>query len=176
MRTLIRLPRARPLIRSALPAGVLLLAPALLRAQSQLDLHGNFSVGTATHVHAWGAGAGFQSTFGSPTQALRVSLSPSLDYLKQQGTGSTQTSWSADIDVQPGGSSTVTPYTGVSAGANWSGGSTQQWEGVKLGMETLAGAQVKLSPRAPFKAEERFGYVVGQEHTLTTRAEVLLSF
>lgn len=36
----------------------------------------------------------------------------------------------------------------------------------KLGLETLAGAQFKLTSSASIKAEERFGYVKTPEHTL----------
>jgi len=115
-----------------------------------------------------------QVTVGS--QPVKVSLAPSLDYLKQENSGPSQTSLSADLDVQPGGNSPVTPYAGVSAGANWSGGNNKQWEGSRLGLETLAGVQVKLGGSSvSAKGEERFGYVKGQEHTLTTRIGVLIS-
>jgi hypothetical protein len=143
--------------------------------ESQLDLHGNFAVTTDSHTRSWGAGVGGQFTFGPTSAPLRVSLSPSLDYLKQQSSGPSQETLSVDASVQPGGSSTITPYVGASAGANWSSGAGKQWEGTKLGLELLGGAQVKLgSGPATLKAEERFGYVDGQEHTLTTRVGVLL--
>ena len=145
--------------------------------QAQLDLHGNLVVGTTTHNKSWGGGVGAQIALNSTSSPIVVSLSPSLDFVKQQHDGPSQTSLTADLDVQPGGSSTVTPYAGVSAGANWSGGSSEQWTGSELGLETLAGAQVKLGgSKVTAKAEERFGYVKGQEHTLTTRLGVLLSF
>ncbi|MDB4885733.1 MAG: hypothetical protein JWN79_1171 [Gemmatimonadetes bacterium] len=151
---------------------VLALTPdALAAQQAQLDVHGNFAVGTTTHLHSWGAGAGAQVTFGSTSDPIQLSLSPSLDFLKQEG-GSRQTSLSADLDIQPGGGKTVTPYAGISTGANWISGSS----GTHAGYETLAGAQVKLSTALTAKAEERFGYVSGQEHSLTTRVGVLLSF
>ena len=115
-----------------------------------------------------------QGTVGS--QPVKVSVAPSIDYLKQENSGPSQTSLSADIDVQPGGNSTVTPYAGVSAGANWSGGDNKQWEGARIGLETLAGVQVKLGGSSvTTKGEERFGYVKGQEHTLTTRIGVLIT-
>jgi hypothetical protein len=122
-------------------------------------------------------GAGVQLTFGGSSSPVSLSAAPSLDYLKQEHAGPSQTSASLDLDLQPGGSSSVTPYAGVSAGANWSGGPAKQWEGARLGMEMLAGAQGKLgSSRVSAKGEERFGYVKGQEHTLATRLGVLLSF
>src|SRR5690242_5097800 len=126
-----------------LVAVTVMLLPARVNAQqTQLDLHGNLAVGTSSHNKSWGAGAGVQVTVGS--QPVKVSLAPSLDYLKQENSGPSQTSLSADLDVQPGGNSPVTPYAGVSAGANWSGGNNKQWEGSRLGLETLAGVQVKL--------------------------------
>jgi hypothetical protein len=153
------------------------LAPACLMAQTQLDVHANYSTGTTTHNKSWGGGIGAQSTFGAKSSPIALSVAPSLDYLKQQNGGPSQTTVSADLDVQPGGSSTVTPYVGVSAGANWSGGSGKMWQGSKLGLETIAGAQVKLGlSGSSVKAEERFGYVREQEHTLTTRVGFLISF
>jgi hypothetical protein len=169
----------RPLGLAALiAAGAAALLPARMAAQqTQLDLHGNYAVGTDTHAKSWGGGAGVQTTFGSKTDPINLSAAPSLDYLKQEQGGPSQTTLSLDLDVQPGGSGTVTPYAGLSAGANWSGGSAKQWEGARLGLETLAGAQVKLGgSHVSAKGEERFGYVKGQEHTLTTRLGVLVSF
>ena len=143
--------------------------------QTQLDVHGNLAVGTSTHTRAWGAGIGLQTTYGGKTDPINISTSPSIDVLKQEGGGPTQLSASYDVDLQPGGGGNLTPYVGASAGANWSLGDASQWGGARLGLETLAGAQVKLGGTS-IKAEERFGYVKGQEHTLTTRIGALLSF
>jgi hypothetical protein len=151
-------------------------ATPLAAQQPQLDLHGNFVVGTSTHLKSWGAGVGVQKTFGASTDPVRLSLAPSLDVVKQEHDGPTQTTLSVDLDAQPGGNSTVTPYVGLSAGSNWSGGDARQWEGARLGIEMLGGLTAKLSSSVSVKAEERFGYVNGQEHTLTTRAGVLVSF
>ena len=161
----------------AIVAGSAALAPASLSAQqTQLDVHGNYAVGTSTHNKSWGGGLGVQTTFGGKTSPIAISASPGVDYLKQENGGPSQTSVSLDIDLQPGGNASVVPYAGVSAGANWSGGSGKMWDGTKLGLETVAGAQFKLTSSASIKAEERFGYVKTQEHTLTTRAGFLVSF
>ena len=153
------------------------LATAPLHAQqTQLDVHGNHSVGTSTHNKSWGGGAGVQTTFGGKTSPVAISTSPSVDYLKQENGGPSQTSVTIDLDVQPGGNGTVVPYAGVSAGANWSGGAGKMWDGAKLGLETAGGVQLKLTPSASVRAEERFGYVKTQEHTLTTRVGFLVSF
>ena len=142
--------------------------------QSQLDVHGNFVVTTSSHLTSWGAGIGTQTTFGGSSAPVQVSLSPSVDVVKQEQGGPWQTSLSLDADVQPGGNSKVTPYVGVSAGSNWSGGDAKAWSGARLGIEMLGGLTVKLKPPVTIKGEERFGYVNGQEHTLTTRIGVLL--
>jgi len=160
-----------------LAASAPLAATSLHAQQTQLDVHGNYAVGTSTHNKSWGGGVGVQTTFGGKTSPIAVSTAPSIDYLKQENGGPSQTIISLDVDVQPGGSGTVVPYAGLSAGANWSGGSGKMWDGAKLGLETLAGAQFKLgNSGASVKAEERFGYVKTQEHTLTTRAGFLVSF
>ena len=167
--------------RLSLPvsASVIALAAALLplpasAQQSQIDLHGSMAVGTSSHNKSRGGGAGAQFTVDD--KPVKVSLSPGIDYLKQENSGPSQTSLSLDMNVQPGGNSPVTPYVGASASANWSGGDNKQWEGSRLGLEAMAGAQFKLgSSSLSAKAEERFGYVKGQEHTLTTRLGVLIS-
>ena len=166
--------RALVTIMTALAAiGLSVRLPA---QQTQLDLHGNLAVGTTTHLKSWGGGIGAQTTFGSSSSPLKFSLSPSFDVLKQEHGGPTQTTLSLDANIQPPGQLTVTPYIGGSASANWSGGDAKQWSGARLGIEMLAGATVKLSSSLKAKAEERFGYVDGQEHTLTTRVGVLVSF
>ena len=156
-------------------AAAVALHPVEARAQQpQLDLHGSMAVGTSSHNKSWGGGAGAQFTVGD--KPVKVSLSPGIDYLKQENSGPSQTSLSLDLNLQPGRNSPVTPYVGASASANWSGGDAKQWEGSRLGLETMAGAQVKFgSSSVSAKAEERFGYVKGQEHTLTTRLGVLIS-
>ena len=153
------------------------LAPAILRAQqTQLDVHGSYAIGTSTHNKSWGGGLGIQATFGGKSSAIAISASPGVDFMKQENGGPSQTSVSLDLNVQPGGNATVLPYVGVSAAENWSGGSGKMWDGAKLGLETMDGAQFKLTSSASIKAEERFGFVKTQEHTLTTRAGFLISF
>jgi hypothetical protein len=166
----------RALVTIVTSAAISIVAVQLPAQQTQLDLHGNLAVGTATHLKSWGGGIGTQSTFSSSGSPLKLSISPSLDMLKQENDGPTQTTLSLDVDVQPPGNSTITPYVGVSAGANWSGGDAKQWEGARLGVEVLGGATAKLNSSLTVKAEERFGYINGQEHTLTTRAGLLVSF
>jgi hypothetical protein len=141
---------------------------------TQLDIHGNFAVGTDSHSKSWGAGVGPQVTFGSSNAPIRLSMSPGFDYLRQEHGGPSQESLSLDANLQPGGSSTVTPYVGASASANWSSGTGRQWEGAKLGLETMGGVQIKAGGTVTLKAEERFGYVEGEEHALTTRVGVLV--
>lgn len=142
--------------------------------QTQLDAHGNFSTTTQSHDQSWGAGIGPQITFGEESAPVRLSVSPGFDYLKQENGGPSQESLSLDANLQPGGSSSLTPYVGASASANWSSGSGKQWDGSRLGLETMGGVQFKTAPTISLKAEERFGYIRGQEHTLTTRFGVLL--
>ena len=161
---------------AALAAITAIALPSWMRAQeTQLDVHGSLSVGTETHTKAWGAGVAPQFTFGGSQAPVKVSLAPGFDYLKQEDGGPSQENLSLDVGVQPGGSSTVTPYVGASASANWSSGSGKQCEGAKLGLETMAGLQVKTGTGpVSIKVEERFGYVEDQEHTLTTRLGILI--
>ena len=98
-------------------------------------------------------------TFGSAKIPLELSLSPSFDGIMQENDGPTQTTLSLDVDLQPPGNATVTPYIGGSASSNWSVGDDAQWDGARLGIEMLAGALVKLSSTFTAKAAERFGYV-----------------
>jgi hypothetical protein len=163
---------------ATLSVGVLGLAaiPACATAQAQLDVHGNFARGTSTHTNSWGAGIGIQGTIAGKSSLIAISAAPSFDYLKQENGGPAQEALSLDLDLQPGGTGMVTPYVGASAGANWSSGSGKQWDGTKLGLEAAGGVQLKVGTSAlSLKGEERFGYVKGQDHTLTTRFGVLIS-
>jgi hypothetical protein len=162
---------------TALSLGGLAVAfPVRASAQTQLDVHGSWARGTATHANSWGAGAGIQGTIAGKSSVIALTASPSFDYMKQEKGGPSQESVTLDLALQPGGSGTVTPYVGGSAGANWSSGSNKQWDGTKLGLETFGGVQLKVGTSAlSLKGEERFGYVRGQEHVLTTRFGVLIS-
>jgi len=145
--------------------------------QKTADLHFGYAHGTATHANSWGGGAAFQLTWGGNSAPAKINTSLGADYMKQEKSGPSQTSASLDVTAQPGGSSAFTPYAGGSVSENWSGGSAKQWDGAKVGLEVLGGFQFKSSPDAnlAWKAEERFGYVQGQEHTLTTRLGLLVS-
>lgn len=149
-----------------------------LHAQERsADLHLNYARGTQSHQNSWGGGAGLQLTWGGSKAPAKLSTSVGGDYTKQENGGPSQTSVSTDWTVQPGGNSALTPYAGGSASANWSGGSASQWSGSRLGLDAIGGVQFKPSPDAniTWKAEERFGYVRGQEHTLGTRIGILIS-
>jgi hypothetical protein len=166
-----------PFCLAVLSFGALAVAfPGRAIAQSQLDIHGSWAKGTATHASSWGAGAGIQGTIAGKSSLFELTASPSFDYMKQENGGPSQESVTLDLALQPGGSGTVTPYVGGSGGANWSSGSNKQWDGTKLGLETFGGVQLKVGTSAlSLKGEERFGYVKGQEHTLTTRFGVVIS-
>lgn len=156
-------------------AGGVMAAPAAGQ-QRQADLHANYARMTRSESNAWGAGAALQLTWGGKQAPVNVGTSVGADYLKQEQGGPSQTSVTGDATLQPGGGGSVTPYAGGSVSANWSGGSNKQWSGTKVGLETLAGLQLKLGGSLSGKAEERYGYVRGQEHTLTTRLGILVSF
>jgi hypothetical protein len=126
-------PTARAARRCLLAPFAIMFASAANAQQTQLDLHGNFSVTTASHTRSWGAGIGPQFTFDSSSAPVKVSLSPGFDYLKQEGSGPSQESASLDVNIQPGGSSTIRPYAGGSVSANWSSGDARQWSAASLG-------------------------------------------
>ena len=154
-----------------------LTSSAAAAQQSLGDVHGDYVRGTTSKSNAWGAGAVYQLTFGAKKAPVQLNTSIGADWVKQDNGGPSQTSLSYDATLQPGGGGAFTPYAGGSVSANWSGGSNKLWDGAKLGLETLAGFQVKLGPSGvSWKAEERFGYVRQQEHTLTTRLGVVVSF
>lgn len=156
-------------------AAASLSARVLAAQQTQVDLHGNYSHAVPSGTNSYGAGIALPLTWGARHAPVKVATSPGADYLKQSG-GPSQPSVSLDVTAQPGGSSKVTPYAGGSVSANWSTGSGKQWDGAKLGLETLAGLQLELQPnKLSAKAEERYGYVNGSDHTWTTRVGLLIS-
>jgi hypothetical protein len=141
------------------------------------DVHLDYVRGLVTDANSWGAGAAFQLTWGGKNAPVKLNTSPGIDYTKQSGGGPGQTSLSIDATVQPGGNSALTPYAGGSVSANWSNGGNSQWSGSRLGLEAVGGLQFKPSKKSKisWKAEERYGYVRGQEHTLATRVGALIS-
>jgi hypothetical protein len=145
--------------------------------QRSADLHLDYVRGLVTDANSWGAGAALQLTWGGESAPVKLNTSPGVDYTKQSGGGPGQTSLALDATVQPGGNSALTPYAGGSASANWSSGTNSQWSGSRLGLEAIGGLQFKPSTNSSlsWKAEERYGYVRGQEHTLATRVGVLIS-
>lgn len=168
----------KKLVRVGAIAVALVVAAARVSAQqSQADVHANHSIGTTTHSASWGGGVGAQATFGAESAPVKFNIEPTVDYLKQENSGPSQTSAALSAALQVGGKSTVNPYVGGSIGANWSGGSGKQWDGAKLGLESAVGAQVKLgNSGSSAKIEESFGYVRGQEHSLGTSVGLLFSF
>ena len=161
----------RTLLGAALAAA--LAAPAAAQ-QRQGDLHANYTRGTATHSTSRGAGANFQLTWGGQRAPVTMGTAAGVDYLKESG-GPSQWNLAYDGTVQVGHAD-LTPYAGGSASANWSTGRGAQWSGARLGLEGIGGLQVKLSGALAVKAEERFGYVRGEEHALTTRVGVATNF
>ena len=161
---------------AAVLAAALVATPAAAQ-QFQADVHGNYGRGTHSHADAWGAGGQVQATWGARNAPLKLATSAGIDYTKQDA-GPTQTSVGSDITLQPGGGGSLVPYAGGSLGANWSSGHAKQWTGARLGLETLAGVQITLPAMGAlsWRLEERFGYVRGQEHTLSTRLGVAASF
>ena len=156
---------------------VVLSAGPLKAQQSALDVHLDYARGTQTHINSWGAGAAIQFTWGSTSAPVQLNTSLGGDYTKQENGGPGTASGSVDLTVQPGGGTPFTPYAGVSASENWSTGNNKAWSGARMGREVLAGFQYKPSGwKMSFKAEERYGYIDDQEHTLTTRAGVIFSF
>jgi hypothetical protein len=143
--------------------------------QAQLDLHGNYVRTTQTWTTAWGAGGALQVTWGGQHDPINVGTALGVDRTKQENGGPTQTSGTFDLTVQPGGNSPLVPYVGASSSANWSGGAGAQWTGARHGLEMIAGLQFKPGGSVSLNAQERYGYVEGQEHTLTTRLGVLIS-
>ncbi|MDQ6828592.1 MAG: hypothetical protein M3081_06970 [Gemmatimonadota bacterium] len=155
------------------------IAVTTVRAQeSQVEVHGNYVYGTRSKSNAWGVGGNYQLTWGGSSAPVKLATSIGPDYTKQEKGGPSQTSLSVDATLEPGGDAAVTPYAGGSASANWSGGDQKQWSGTKLGREVVAGASFKLgaSSKLSGNVEERYGYVDGQEHTLTSRLGLALSF
>jgi len=158
---------------AAIPA---IAASPLAAQQSQLDVHGDYSHAVSSGTNSWGAGVALPVTWGAKSSPVRVATSPGFDWTRESGGGPSQESLGLDVTAQPGGNSTVTPYAGGSASANWSTGTGKQWEGSRLGLEALAGAQITLRPdKLSAKLEERYGYVSHNDHMWTTRAGLLFS-
>jgi hypothetical protein len=158
--------------------GLLLPGSRAVAQQQSVEAHGNYARALTSKSNSWGAGANYEVTWGANSAPIRLATSLGPDYTKQAGDGPSQTSVSVDASLQPGGGGAVTPYAGGSVSENWSSGNNRQWTGAKVGVEVIAGVQVKLGANSKLsaKGEERYGYVNGQEHTMTTRLGLSASF
>ena len=167
---------SRPL-RLALVAAVAAGAARAEAQERQIEAHGDFARTTHSHERAWGGGAQLQLTWGREEQPVRLGTSLGADYQKAEHGGSSQTSASLDLTLQPGGGGRLTPYAGGSVSANRlaGGGSPSATE---LGLQLIAGAQLKLDPRGAvaLRADVRPGYVRTQEHQVTIQFGVSSSF
>jgi hypothetical protein len=145
--------------------------------QPSVDLHADYARGTMTHSNSWGGGAALQLTFGGSTAPIQVNTSLAGDYLKQSQGGPGTAILGYDLTFQPGGNNAITPYAGAGASLNWSTGDNKSWEGAKAGYDAIGGLQLTFSflPSIKWKVEERFGYINKEEHTLQTRAGILIS-
>jgi hypothetical protein len=157
--------------------GAFTFAGVVSAQQPSLEIRGDYSRGTTTHTNAWGGGGSLQLTFGSSSAPIKMSTSVGGDYLKQEKGGPGIASASIDVTFQPGGNMSLIPYAGGSAGLNWSTGDNKQWSDAKAGYDVIGGLILKLAsvPSVQWKAEERFGYVNREEHTLQTRLGVIFS-
>jgi hypothetical protein len=142
--------------------------------QTQFDAHGDFVRPAEGGANSWGGGVALALSLGAPLSPIQFGIAPGIDMTGQQHNGPTTTTAAVDLTVQPGGSSSLTPYAGVSAGANWNRGHLRSWDGTRASYEVLAGLQFKLGPVPTLNVQERYGYIVGQPHQLTTRAGLLL--
>lgn len=146
------------------------------RAGAQLlDLYGGSAQVTATRSTFFGFGAGLSSTW-APGDKLFVRARLGGDYLHEQHLGRAWSSGTLDVSIAPpmfGDAFMV--YAGAGTSLNWSGGESSEWVGVRPGLSTFMGVAFEFG-ESPLGAliEERFGYIKGTDHTLTTRVGLLV--
>ena len=137
------------------------------------DVHGAF----VPSVHSQPSAAGFGIAIAAPARLAAATLLPSLggDYVRRASLGPGRASAGLDVRLLPSAEGHwVVPFVGAGASANWSGGAQSEWSGGRLGLDALAGFALGANnPHFALKIEQRFGYVVGADHRLTTRLGLL---
>ena len=137
------------------------------------DVHGAF----VPAVHSQPSAAGFGVAIAAPARLASATLLPSLggDYLRRAALGPGRASAGLDLRLLPSAEGHwVVPFVGAGASANWSGGLQSEWNGARLGLDAIAGFALGANnPHFALKIEQRFGYVTGADHTLTTRVGLL---
>jgi hypothetical protein len=164
----------RRLLAVCLP---MLLLSARAQAQQAADFHVSYVSTTQTHTVAYGLGAAIESIL-DVVPVVDVAATVGADYQRERGLGPGRGSLSLDVTLQPQRETTgLVPYAGGSVSANWSGGQLSEWPGMRPGFEAIAGLKFSFlaSETVATRIEQRFGYVRGTEHKMTTRVGFILA-
>ena len=151
------------------------LVPRARAAAQLLDVYGSSAQVTATRSTFFGFGAGLSSIW-APGDKFFLRARLGGDYLHEQHLGRVWSSGTLDVSIAPPmfGDSFMW-YAGAGTSLNWSGGESSEWVGARHGVSAFTGIAFEFG-ESPLGAhiEERFGYIMGTDHTLATRVGILL--
>ncbi len=153
-----------------------LLATPRAHAQQAVDLHISYATATTSNTVSLGAGAALETLL-DLVPGIDVAATVGADYQRERALGAPRTSVSLDATIQPERQTTgLVPYAGGSVSANWSGGERSEFRGRRMGLDAIVGLKFSFlgSELVATRIEQRFGYVRGTEHRLTTRLGLIV--
>ena len=164
-------------LRIAILALLLVTASGARAGAQVLALHGVFVPGTDERRGS----TGVEFEVGGLVASRYATLLPTLalEYQRQHDYGPGRGRVAGQLRFLPrNGRGYAVPFVGVSVSANQSGGGQSEWSRTRGGIEGMAGLLLIASETFPLAilAEERFGYVRGQNHALATHIGLGLSF
>jgi hypothetical protein len=164
--------------RAALVAALIALVHAGSAQAQQVDAHVSYVPGDErTHYPLVGAGVGVRLMFDVHSAFLGTRLG--IDYAREEHLGPGRGIVGLDLTLSPHGeTSWLVPYGGVGLSMNWSGGSLSAWDGVRGGLEGVAGVDIAAfgTNFLGLKIEERYGKIDKLRPAFATRVGFIAGF
>jgi hypothetical protein len=164
--------------RTAVMVALIALVQAPSARAQQVDAHVSYVPGDeGTHYPLVGAGVGVRLLFDVRSAFLGTRLG--IDYAREEHLGPGRGIVGLDVTLSPHReTSWLVPYGGVGLSLNWSGGSLSAWDGVRGGLEGVAGVDIAAfgTNFLGLMVEERFGKVDRLRPAFATRVGFIAGF
>jgi hypothetical protein len=164
--------------RATLLAALITLVQVSSADAQQVDAHVSYVPGDAnTHYPLVGGGVGVRVMFDVRSAFLGTRLG--VDYAREEHLGPGRGTIGLDLTLSPHReTSWFVPYGGVGLSMNWSGGSQPGWDGVRGGLEGVAGVDIAAfgTNFLGLMIEERYGRIDGLRPAFATRVGFIAGF
>lgn len=144
----------------------------------QIDAHFSYVPGDKdTHYPLVGGGVGVRLMVDAG--ALFVGSRLGVDYAREEHLGPGRGTVGLDLTLSPRREvSAFLPYAGVGLSLNVSGGKQPAWDGVRAGLDGIAGIDIATfgTDFLGLKLEERYGRITSLPATFATRIGIIVGF